>query len=97
MAVFARYAWIITTDHFDGTAAKIEGPRDASPAKLAELHAGGGTPFRMRDDDGELYFSGRFAGDDTSEAAFGPLQDYGMPDSGCTSIEYLRGGRWEVL
>lgn len=46
-----------------------------------------GTAFRMFDDDGNLYFRGRFYG--TADADwFAPL-DWAMFDSGCTRIEYF--------
>ena len=50
----------------------------------------------MFDDDGELYFEGR-SNDCDSERAFAPLDDFGMPDSGCTDIQYIHNGKWESL
>ena len=46
--------------------------------------------FKMYDGDGELYYTGRMITDEgkTEEAYFGPLDDYGMPNAGCTSIRY---------
>lgn len=96
----SRYQWTITEDRVtpagaEGHAVGVIGPRGA------ELSAGEiiarGVPFRMRDDDGELYYVGAFVGDSTSEDGFGPLDDYGRPNAGCTSIEYRRAGVWEVL
>jgi hypothetical protein len=97
MQMSAPYGWIIVSDLLDDRTVAIIGPRNISPAIEAQLRNGAGETFRLKDDDGEPYFLGRFIGDSTSEHAFGPLDDYGMPDSGCTSIEYHRGGRWEVL
>jgi hypothetical protein len=54
-----------------------------------------GERFRMKDDDGQVYYHGRIAGD---YDGFEPLDDFGAPNAGCTSIEY-RGtnGGWEQL
>ena len=41
--------------------------------------------FLMLDDDKELYFEG-VSNDDSS---FDPLDDFGMPDYGCTDIKYF--------
>ncbi len=49
--------------------------------------------FRMRDDDGEVYYEGRCRGE-----SFAPLDDFGRPGAGCTTIEYQDGqGRWRAL
>jgi hypothetical protein len=97
------FAWVITRDVLEGRDVEIVGPRDVPSALVARLKAGEGRAFRMRDDDGELYFEGRFIEEPLhrfalSEAAFAPLDGYGAPDSGCTSIEYQdASGAWEVL
>jgi len=97
----ARYAWIIDTDHLAspefGDEAGITGPRSITEEQTAALAAGEGARFKMYDDDGELYYSGRFLGDDEAEEAFGPLDDFGMPNAGATTIKYLRNGIWEIL
>jgi hypothetical protein len=50
--------------------------------------------FRMKDGDGNVYYYGR-SGDDSD---FGPLDDFGTPNAGCTDIEYLNEkGYWEGL
>ena len=41
--------------------------------------------FRMSDDDGEVYYYG-WSNDSSSSD---PLDDFGMPNAGCTTIEYL--------
>lgn len=58
-----------------------------------------GIRFRLRDCDGELYYSGRVSrswieGDE--EHAFAPLE-YGTADAGATTLEYLEGRTWQVL
>lgn len=95
----STYAWIITFDHLEDEATDIAGPFDATDEQVAALKAGEGTAFRMYDDDGELYYSGRFMGDPTEEAAFAPLEDYGTPAAGCTEIRYWEpghGGEWKT-
>lgn len=98
------YGWIITRDHLaDATSDDTGrmGPRDLRDEIEARLLKGEGRAFRMRDDDGELYFSGRIidttADADGGEWDFAPLDDYGMPGAGCTSIEYREGNRWVAL
>jgi hypothetical protein len=106
-----RYAWVIDTDHLavqwpDMTDdAGTTGPSDAPSALLARLADGDGRRFRTYDDDGELYYSGRFlAADDPNpvvpgrerpvddalgEDAFGPLDDFAKPNAGAVRIDYL--------
>ena len=71
----------------NANAVGVVGPRE---------YAGDGSEltfrFRMRDDDGELYYEGR-----AHEETFEPLECFGTPNVGCTTIEYLRGGRWEQI
>lgn len=54
--------------------------------------------FRMYDDDGNLYYEG-VSDDDDSSDAFDPLDDYGTPNAGCTTIKYRSSitGQWETL
>lgn len=100
------YAWIITVDHHpepgrpEGTNANAKGvigPRRATDEQCKALRSGQGQPFRMYDDDGGLMYTGRFIGDSESEDGFGPLEDFGTPNAGCTRIDYLRGGTWQTL
>jgi hypothetical protein len=98
----SSYAWRITRDHLESETVSIHGPHNATDAQLAILahpikNADQLTRFRIYDDDDELYFSGVFLGDSESEEAFGPLDDFGAPDSGATRIDYLRGEVWETL
>ena len=108
----APYAWIIDRDHLSEPGDKYDntgtmGPSQAPDTLLERLRndSSAGRTFRMRDDDGELYYTGRILviGDrDPLEhddvEGFEPLDDVGRPDSGCTSIEYRNAaGQWEVL
>lgn len=99
-------AWIIDTDNgneeFGSGIATAAGRSWGSEALVAELRANpkAGVRFRLKDDDGEVYFLGRYLSrrDPTaiSESAFGPLM-WAEGYAGCTSIEYLRGDVWEIL
>ena len=44
-----------------------------------------GVTFQMFDDDMNLYYEGKIVGDYTG---FEPLDDFGIPNAGCTSIWY---------
>lgn len=99
---YASYGWIIDRDHIDaGQCNGLMGPRNISPNTEAMLKADKkcGLRFRMYDDDGELYFSGRllFGADAEAEVEFSPLDDFGMPGAGCTEIRYLEHGKWVRL
>lgn len=88
------YGWIITRDllHEDATAwhdengirsaAGTMGPHGVRFTKEEILK---GKEFKMYDDDMNHYYEGRIVGD---YSGFEPLDDFGMPDSGCTSIWY---------
>lgn len=100
------YAWLITVDHIAtaggraGTNQNAVGVIGPSGCGLDEEDIRFLLPaeFRMRDGDGELYYEGLFVGDPTSSFAFGPLDDYGTPNAGCTTIEYKNAaGEWRPL
>ncbi len=101
------YAWLITEDHVAEPGAKpgtnmnavgMTGPRAAPTELLAQLAVGEGRPFRMFDDDDGLTYVGRIIADPGSQDDFGPLDDYGTPNAGCTYIEYQNAaGVWEQL
>lgn len=82
------YYWRITRDKLfeqngamhegDKSEAGTEGPRGCDSHMPTPQH------FRMLDDDGEVYYYGV-----ASEGVdFEPLDDFGTPNAGCTSIEY---------
>jgi hypothetical protein len=93
------YAWLVYHDHLDHRRVSVYGPGGITDSQCKNLAAGEGTRFRLLDGDGILYYSGRLLGDAESEDGFGPLDDYGTPDSGCTTIQYLKPdtGKWETL
>jgi len=92
--------WIIDFDvHGDRTqrapcnanATGLTGPEAYAPDDPRLKHK-----FRLKDGDGEIYYYGRsFTCDD--DDAFEPLDGFGMPNAGCTDIEYYNGETWEVL
>lgn len=118
----ANYAWIIDRDHLSGPGgefanpaddeAGVTGPSDA-PERLLErlqLRSKPGQTFRLYDDDGILYYTGRvlFAEPGVTietadeRAAFGPLWDFGTPNAGAVELRYFGTNRkgergWQTL
>jgi len=94
-----NYAWIVTKDCLENETMFAAGPSGVDDADIEALKKGKGAAFKLYDDDGELYLTGRFLGDKNSEEAFGPLDDFGMPGYGCTGIKYIdeKTGKWEYL
>jgi hypothetical protein len=90
------YAWLITRDYVSNEQDRgTIGPRGC-PLTGEEITAVG-IRFRMLSDDGELYYEGLYSGPD-DETLFAPLEDFGMPNAGATTIEYRNAaGAWEAL
>ena len=92
-------AWYITKDWADDGDAVGQWNGHFSPESLTKRNGLDickklcNHKFRMYDDDGELYYEG-FSNDSSS---FQPLDDFGMPNAGCTEIKYLEKGKWETL
>lgn len=94
MTTTTAYGWVITWTH-DGEPTGTHGPRRST--FTAEQIKAEGREFRMLDDDGEHYYRGFYLGPD-DESMFGPLDDFGMPNAGATSIEYRNpAGGWDLL
>lgn len=75
----STYNWTITRDYIDsGAEDGLTGPRNKS------RHTANETAFKMYDGDGELYYAGKIWGD---FEGFEPLDDFGMPNAGCTEIK----------
>ncbi len=55
-----------------------------------------GTAFRIFDDDGNLYYRGRYHGDPAALGAFAPL-DWAQGEAGATRIDYFEDGKWATL
>lgn len=98
-------AFIITHSSIegDGTGEKLE-KLEAPITRVCEndsereaLLKGEGTHFKLYDDDGILYYTGKFLGDADSEEAFEPL-DWAGSYAGCTYIKYRQAdGTYAVL
>ena len=86
----SEYIWQVTFDHLDKKAISIFGPHDADRGDLDKCTI----PFRMYDDDGELYYEGKMS---EECEGFEPLDDFGMPNAGCTEIRLLEKGKWVRL
>jgi len=108
----APYGWTVDIDHLAGTSAVTDagttGPWDISNYLQNELDEGQGRTFRIYDDDGEIYYTGRIVSvdgigrdgepvDGDEETVFGPLNDYGAPNAGATEIHYLTARGWEIV
>lgn len=87
----AAYRWIVDAGHncCRGDRFPVEGP-----AGLDRAIQTNPVEFRMFDGDGELYYSGWLYGDWTG---FEPLEDFGLPNAGCTRIDHKTNGVWETL
>ncbi len=96
-------AFIITADYIsEGKYNRTDtiGPRGADDATVKLLTDGEGERFRLLDDDGEVYYLGRFIGSPEVEDEFQPLDLFGTPDAGCTAIQYWQTGKdggWKTL
>lgn len=98
-------AWMITRDllHEQGisndSAVGTCGPAGIIDLARLKLERGEGHMFLMYDDDDELYYEGLMLGDKDGMQGFAPLDDFGMPDSGCTRIDYYNTEtkEWETL
>ena len=76
----AKYRWKITRDRIDdGESKGVEGPAYLDPSVTDNpVH------FSLYDDDDNCYYEGMLYGD---YSGFEPLDDYGMPNAGCTYIK----------
>lgn len=100
------YAWAISNDHLadndacPGTNANaygVSGPRGNDLTAKEIFENPEAEKFRMLDDDGELYYEGFMLHGEES-TGFEPLEDFGMPNAGCTEIRYKdKDGNWKGL
>tara|TARA_R100000008_G_C3550207_1_gene149953 strand:+ start:418 stop:687 length:270 start_codon:yes stop_codon:yes gene_type:complete len=88
------YAWIIDKDYLNDGAEGTVGPRNPHAASLETLKAGYGEPLRLYDDDGNLQYEVRIAG---NYDGFEPMDDYGRPNAATTEVRYLAQGQWKPL
>ena len=95
----SAYGWLIEDDFLSNeagqSAAGKMGPHGITTLQIQQLKLGQGERFRIYDDDGTLYYAGRIIGENDG---FEPLDDYGTPNAGATSIEYEGPrGEWRQL
>lgn len=96
----STYGWRITADHLsdDDNAVGTTGPRDIPTHLEARLDAGEGETFRLYDDDGILYYTGRIVAE-TDEDLYAetdaPLRDFGEGYAGCTAVRYPKHPDWD--
>lgn len=91
--------WVITKDYTSARKYRstfIASSKKTESIPLIEVGMKMPYKFRLYDDDGNLYYEG-YSDDNSSEKAFAPLDDYGMPNDGCTEIRYLENGKFETL
>lgn len=102
----SQYAWKITRDYLaeDGddspfaSEVGVSGPENAPQELIDQLADGEGRKFRLRDDDGELYYEGLVVGsDDWDDLPGNPLHDFGMPSAGATLYEERINGKWQII
>lgn len=101
------HAWVIDKDHlfpspgFEdySSEAGTAGPHDAPDHLLRQLAKGEGHVFRMYDDDGEIYYTGRGIADaedvGSEEFCYAPLGDFGGPNAGAVVIRWQGHPEWE--
>ena len=87
-------AWRIDRDYISERPDTDVGTRSRSwPTEFGAGYPLALIRFRMIDGDGEIYYGGRC----TPATEFEPLDNFGMPNAGCTSIEFKVGADWKVL
>lgn len=97
-----RTPWIITEDKIsEGEQIGTCGGVNISQAQFDLLRDGclaDYTLFRMYDDDGNHYYSGRMIEGKESDG-FEPLDDFGSPNAGCTRLDYfdVEKDEWRTL
>lgn len=80
------------------------GPRSASERDVERLRAGEGIPFRLLDDDRNVYYYGRRLEESDADATYGgepelaPLDCFGTPNAGAVIQEEKNAeGKWEAI
>lgn len=101
--------WTITADHIAYEGAKpgtnsnavgVVGPGTATMSAEEILAHKDSRRFQMKDDDGTLYYEGKcYLPAGLTQSAFAPLDQFGEPNAGCTSIFYRNDAdtEWEML
>lgn len=91
-----KYAFLITVDKVFGddpfyNRTGTIGP-SATDATVDHIRRNG-RAFRLLDDDLTVCYHGRTVGGEGTE----PLDDFGLPYCGCTTIQYRVDGRWTTI
>lgn len=96
-------AWIIDIDFLADPQSKEGTLRNAVGLTGPSSYKGDGSElkcrFRLLDDDETACYEGR-CDTDNDDNAFGPLDDFGTPNAGCTTIQYWvkgKGGGWRNI
>jgi hypothetical protein len=94
-------SWVITKDEIfsankeiatERSAVGTIGPSTCTKSAQEIINHPKSVKFRMKDDDGVIYYEGFLIGDE-----FAPLDDFGEPNAGCTSIEVFEHGKWVLV
>jgi hypothetical protein len=101
----SNYAWTITHDllsvgeYASESEVGVSGPHDATEEQIAKAKGRDGVTFKMYDDDGIHYYTGRiWHRDGPGSCDFQPLEDFGTPNAGCTDIKYKNAeGKFEAI
>ncbi len=92
-------AWVIDKDHIADADARPGTCRNAVGLMGPRGYKGDGSElthrFRILDDDGEVYYEGRCDTCD-DDNALEPLDNFGTPNAGATTIQYWDHG-WKNL
>jgi hypothetical protein len=89
MEAATKYRWKITKDHMEPDGSQYSAKGTEGPARLDPNVTDNPARFSMYDDDGVCYYEGMLYGD---HDGFEPLDDFGTPNAGCTSIKV--DGEW---
>lgn len=86
--------WMITKDLIDdGQSKDVRSGGTATEEEILRY----GKKFRMLDGDDEVYYEGLSIETDETDG-FEPLDEFGMPNAGCTDIQYKNDfGHWTPL
>ena len=91
--------WTITKDHIaepgdppatNTNARGMTGPHTATLTARQIIEHPDAKRFRMLDDDGEINYEGYIVGSDE----LAPIDHFGEPNAGCTSIQVQENGAW---
>ena len=94
------FSFAITEDHISEGNERNDkgtiGPRNTTLTFDEIVNHPDGKVFKMFDDDEILYYTGVMIEDEDS-SGFEPLECFGMPNAGATSIHYLENGKFIEL